>query len=859
MIQGDAIVCDRALLAGGTMSYESEYLGTTLRDGMKKSSPVARNTLIFRKRAEAIAAKKKAICTKALDGMSPKDVRHLVHELDVHQIELEMQNDELLRAQEELDKSRERYFDLYNLAPLSYLTLSRKGVILEVNLATATLLGMAKSKLIGRSLASFISKDGQDCYYKRRKALIETNEAQAFEVMMVRHNGTQFWVHILATMAATSTLSTEMASGDEGVSHFVMSDITDRKNLERQAESLARFPAEDPDPVLRVAPNGTLIYENDAAKSILTPWNMAVGRQIPELWSTRVAEAMRNSESASYEVDISEDTFTVNIAPVAGHGYANIYCSRITELKKAHEREKKASMLSTASRTALDTIESLEEGVALVNMDGTMRSVNPALILLTGRQRGSLEGVKLADLLPRIIGAADLNLMAASLETAMRGELPALKEMTLISTNAKRIPIIPRMTFIKDSSGKPVILVMTIQDISQYKKAERQTHIVATLLTLFTKKTSRKEYLDAVTGVIRQWSGCRCVGVRVLNDTREIAYESHVGFSEEFMQAENCLAIGRDQCVCTRVIAGHPAPQDSSCLTDGGSFRCEDAADFLKRLSPAGRKRFRGMCTESGFASIAVVPVRYHSAPLAAIHIADEKKGMISAEMASFAEKNLAPLIGEAIHRFNVEQSLRDVSEYNRNLIDASPDPFVTINARGKITGANTATEKVTGKSRSELIGTNFSTYFTDPDMAKAVYQQVFHDNVVRDYALDIRHNDGHVTPVLFNASVCRDAAGRIAEVFAAARDITERKKAQHALDIYQEQLRSLALRLTLAEEHARRELAVALHDTVGQSLALGKIKLGLLGGMLAEDKPLQMLSEIRTMFEKAVLQTRTL
>jgi PAS domain S-box-containing protein len=127
-------------------------------------------------------------------------------------------------------------------------------------------------------------------------------------------------------------------------------------------------------------------------------------------------------------------------------------------------------------------------------------------------------------------------------------------------------------------------------------------------------------------------------------------------------------------------------------------------------------------------------------------------------------------------------EELRQANVYNRSLIEASPDPLVTISAEGKITDANRATEKVTGRDRGELIGTDFSDYFTEPDKARAGYRQVFAQGYVTDYPLALRHRDGHVTEVLYNASVYRDEAGRVLGVFAAARDITERKLAEEQL-----------------------------------------------------------------------------
>jgi PAS domain S-box-containing protein len=121
----------------------------------------------------------------------------------------------------------------------------------------------------------------------------------------------------------------------------------------------------------------------------------------------------------------------------------------------------------------------------------------------------------------------------------------------------------------------------------------------------------------------------------------------------------------------------------------------------------------------------------------------------------------------------------RKVANYTRSLIEASLDPLVTISSEGKITDVNTASTEITGRTREQLIGTDFSDYFTEPDKAHQGYQQVFRNGFVRDYPLTIRHSDGHLTEVLYNASLYRDEQGQEQGVFAAARDITEIKKAQ--------------------------------------------------------------------------------
>ncbi|MFV5685039.1 PAS domain S-box protein [Flavobacterium sp. GB2R13] len=115
-------------------------------------------------------------------------------------------------------------------------------------------------------------------------------------------------------------------------------------------------------------------------------------------------------------------------------------------------------------------------------------------------------------------------------------------------------------------------------------------------------------------------------------------------------------------------------------------------------------------------------------------------------------------------------------SQYTRSLIEASLDPFVTISVDGKITDVNEASIKITGISRENLIGTDFSDYFTEQEKAKQGYQQVFEKSFVADYPLTIKHKNGKLTDVLYNASVYKDDKGNVLGVFAAARDVTAQK-----------------------------------------------------------------------------------
>lgn len=178
----------------------------------------------LRRRAEKIAREKTSQSAENPETLSSAETRRMLHELHVHQIELEMQNTELRRVQVELGAARARYFGLYDLAPVGYCTISERGLVLEANLTAATLLDVARNALVGRPIVRFVIEEDRDIYYLLGKRIFDTGEAQTCELRMAKRDGTTFWAHMAAAPA----------QDDDGspVCRVVMSDITERKNSE---------------------------------------------------------------------------------------------------------------------------------------------------------------------------------------------------------------------------------------------------------------------------------------------------------------------------------------------------------------------------------------------------------------------------------------------------------------------------------------------------------------------------------------------------------------------------------------------------------------------------------------------------
>ena len=183
----------------------------------------------FRNKAKEILQKRVPQSEQKLKALSSEEMQQTLHELQVHQIELEIQNEELRRAHGDLDALRARYFDLYNLAPVSHFTVSKQGLIVEANLTAAILLGVDRRMLIHLPFTRFIHEEDQDAYYQYRRQLLETSETLGLELRMVKYDGTFFWGHLTACIAD--------GDGDAPVCHITLSDITERKELSKKLRS----------------------------------------------------------------------------------------------------------------------------------------------------------------------------------------------------------------------------------------------------------------------------------------------------------------------------------------------------------------------------------------------------------------------------------------------------------------------------------------------------------------------------------------------------------------------------------------------------------------------------------------------
>mgnify|MGYP000220374555 CR=1 FL=1 len=186
----------------------------------KKKSDKTNNSDLRNKAEKALNAD-----AQPIDKLPDEEVRKLALELQVHQIELEMQNEELRNAHIELNKSQDEYINLYDFAPVGYLTISEKGLILRANLKFASMLCMERGSLIKKPLSRFLTRESSDKYYIFFRRALEAKEHETCEVEMIKRDGTAFYAQLECGIEQEEDVNLKQC-------RITISDITKRKKAE---------------------------------------------------------------------------------------------------------------------------------------------------------------------------------------------------------------------------------------------------------------------------------------------------------------------------------------------------------------------------------------------------------------------------------------------------------------------------------------------------------------------------------------------------------------------------------------------------------------------------------------------------
>lgn len=198
---------------------------------MPNTTELLNGSQLLRQRAEE-KLHKDTSDTLSLEKLTFPEIEEIIYELHVHQIELMMQNEELQRVQMELESEKERYFDLYELAPIGYCTLDAHGVIIQTNRTTALLLGLQQTDLLQHLFSTFVINEDQDIYYLYCKKILKSKSNTICELRMFRQDQTPFWVNLTTIVRYVNNLP---------LCRVAISDITERKEYEDKLQHIAQY------------------------------------------------------------------------------------------------------------------------------------------------------------------------------------------------------------------------------------------------------------------------------------------------------------------------------------------------------------------------------------------------------------------------------------------------------------------------------------------------------------------------------------------------------------------------------------------------------------------------------------------
>ena len=322
-------------------------------------------------------------------------------------------------------------------------------------------------------------------------------------------------------------------------------------------------------------------------------------------------------------------------------------------------------------------------------------------------------------------------------------------------------------------------------EVHNREKIEEIVRARNQLLHAMAGAESRQEYLELVVRQIQELSSCRCVGIRLLNEWGAIPYESYTGFTKEFWELENNIILGRDPCICTRVVTGKSEAPETPYMTAAGSFRCQDTASFAASLTGPELSLYRGVCISSGFQSVAVIPIRYGAEISGAIHLADTRPSMVPDRLVELLEHSTL-LIGEAVHKFQIRDGLRRSQQLLEKTFESLDDSVLVTDLKDRtVLACNPALTRDFGYSKEYVTGRNTKFLHVNrgayEEFGRRLVAALDTEGVFRT-EFRMRRKDGSIFPTEHIVTDLVDDSGERIAVVGVIRDITARKNAEAAL-----------------------------------------------------------------------------
>jgi PAS domain S-box-containing protein len=782
--------------------------------GIKKDNGLLPTAVELRGRAEGRST------TKGVELHPPQTkeaTQRLFNELEVQQIELEMQNEELRRIQHEFEVSRNKYTELYDFAPVGYFTFDTRGLIREVNLTGAHLLGIERRLLADIPFINFIADaDGREIFTRHLETVLQRQGMQRCEIILARKDGSMIHGQ-LQSVAVDDIESKEghvLSSIVDGTAARQLgAEIQDAREYAENIVETVRKPLVVLDFDLKILTANNSFYDIFKVTPEETIGNFIYdlgNRQwdIPKLRVLFEDILPNDSVFNGYEVDhdfpgIGRKIILLNARQIfrknIGSHIILLAMEDITARKQAEEALLQAGALQSAifNSANFSSIATDAKGVIQIFNVGAERMLG----YTAAEVMNKITPADISDPQEVIARAEELSLelgtpitpgFEALVFKASRG-IEDIYELTYIRKDGSRFPAVVSVTALRDDQDAIIGYLLIGTDNTARKQAEDALLKAGALQSAIFNSANFSSIATDAKGVIQIFN---------------VGAERMLGYTAaEVMNKITPADISDPQEVIARaeelsLELGTPITPGFEALVFKASRGIEDIYE-LTYIRKDG-SRFPAV--------VSVTALR------------DDQDAIIGYLL--IGTDNTARKQIEAEQK-QLSQRLRDHQFYTRSLFESNIDAIMTTDPSGIITDVNKQMEVLTGCTRDELIGAPFKNYFTDPDRAELSIKQVLREKKVTNYELTARARDGNETVVSFNATTFYDRDRKLQGVFAAARDVTERKRLDQVLqekNVELESARSVAEKANLSKSEFLSSMSHELRSPLNAILGFAQL-----------------------------------
>jgi PAS domain S-box-containing protein len=795
---------------------------------MSKDDKAVEDLKSLRRKAESRLNKK----IVRLREKSPDDPEEVLQELRIHQIELEMQNDQLRRTEQELEQSRHKYADLYDFAPIGYFSLDKNGIVTEANYTGCQMLGVEKSRLINKPFHSYVDKDSQNQYYLHRKAAMTPGPGQTCEITIVRKDGETFE----ARLDSIPVLN----DGEHVVGcRVAVIDITKRKETE-QAEEEARKQVINErnrlQAVLEALPVGVSIVDEKGG-------NPQVNKMFERIWSgprpptrtyrdyakykawwTDTGKPVKPSEWAAAQAVQKGKTVTDQLFEIerfdGSHAYVLNSAAPILDAEGKTVGSAVAILDITQQKKAEDAMRESEERFKAI------ASNTPDHLLIQDRdlryklvinpQLGLTEEDMLGKTDYEILEPDDAEKLTALKRKVLETGKSVHVESSAIARDGRTEYFDGTYVPNYDADDNVVGIIGYFRNVTERKKKEEElARLNLTLKALsnsnqaMIRAEDETEYLKEVCEIIIKDCGHAMVwiGFAENDEDKSVRPAAWAGFEKGYL--ENLQITWADT--------------ERGRGPTGTAIRTGQPSICKNMMTDTDFEPWRAEAKKRGYASSAVFPLMEGDRAFGAINIYSKEPDAFSQEEIQLLEDLAGDLsfgilsIRTRIAKKQAQEQLHKERNFSNAVLETAGALVVVLDNEGRIKTFNRTCEEITGYKDEEVIDRPLWELLIPPEELSGVreaWESIWAGDFPNRHENHWVSKDGSRRLIEWSNTAIVSPQGEIEYIIGTGIDITERKKAEEALRYSEEQFRR-------AIEEA--PIPVVMHAEDGEVLQLSR------------------------------------